>query len=441
MNTALLSGLAAAGLMMTGAPVVASQTIASLHSPHTQTGLMLTFEGSKGRSANLGQGVPYANGVPSGVPYSGVIARPGYHGIPRTDVYRRPFRGFVLPRYWVQPTFYVANFRNYGLSAPMAGYNWSRYYDDAVLTDSRGYVQDYRSGVNWNNSNDRTYDYREPEYGPSIRPDDSAYDFNSDSNVAFAAPDGSSYSYDGNWQGAYVDPQGRVFEGEWEGRVTRQDGVAGPGYPAPRQPAPAPAPQRPTAGAPYDGGYGYTSSNDDAREREDSYTVPRGFENYERCLKSSGVKGAAIGALLGGVSGNRIAGRGNRTGGTLLGAGIGGLLGVAVEKANDKCRQHDPRNVRPPVYAYTPQQQGYYYAQPQQLYYYAPAQPAYGAATQGGYYYYPQQFAPAVTPVTMAPVTTSVTTVTEEVYYENVRSAPRKKVVRKAKPKPRCACR
>lgn len=441
MNTALLSGLAAAGLMMTGAPVVASQTIASLHASNTQTGLVLTFESRKGRSANLGQGVPYANGAPSGVPFSGVIARPGYHGIPRTDVYRRPFRGFVLPRYWVQPTFYVANFRNYGLSAPMAGYNWSRYYDDAVLTDSRGYVQDYRSGVNWNNSNDRTYDYREPEYGPSIRPDDSAYDFNSDNNVAFAAPDGSSYSYDGNWQGAYVDPQGRVFEGEWEGRVTRQDGVAGRAYPAPRQPAPAPAPQRSTPGAPYDGGYGYTTSNYDAREREDYYAVPSGYENYERCLKSNGVKGAAIGALLGGVAGNRIAGRGNRTGGALLGAGIGGLLGVAVEKAHNNCRQHDPRNVRPPVYAYAPQQQGYYYAQPQQLYYYAPAQPAYGAATQGGYYYYPQQSAPAVTPVTMAPVTTSVTTVTEEVYYENVRTAPRKKVVRKAKPKPRCACR
>lgn len=426
MKTALLSGLAAAGLMMTGAPVVASQSVTAAHASKASTGLITVANGRKAGSGHMQPGVhmprptmPTMNGMKPGGHMSGFHPRPGFHGIPRTDVYRRPYRGFVLPRYWVQPTFYVANFQNYGLSAPMAGYNWSRDYDDAVLTDSRGYVQDYRSGVNWNNGNDRTYDYREPEYGPSIRPDDSAYDFSSDSNVAFAAPDGSSYSYDGDWQGEYVDPQGRVFEGEWEGRVTRHDGVAGPGYPAPRQPAPAP--RRPAAGAPY-GGADYNDSRYDDRDRGDYYNVPSGYEGYERCLKSNGVTGAAIGALLGGVAGNRIAGRGNRTGGTLVGAGIGGLLGVAVEKAHNNCRQHDPRNVRPPAYAYAPQQQSY------------------GNGWQGGYYYYPQS-APTVTVISMAPVTTTTTTVTEEVYYETVRSAPRKKAVRKWKPKPRCVCR
>lgn len=171
------------------------------------------------------------------------------------------------------------------------------------------------------NHDDRTYDYREPQYSPSIRPDDSAYDFGSDSNVAFAAPDGSSYSYDGNWQGAYVDPQGRVFEGEWQGRVTRHDGVA-----VPRYPAPAPhqqAPRHPAAGAPY--------------------ALPR-------------------------------------------------------------------------------------------------PQAAYGNAWQGGYYYYPQS-APTVTVINMTPVTTITTIVTEEVYYETIRSAPRKKAVRKWRPKRICVCR
>ncbi len=428
MNIVLLSGLATAGLLMTGAPASASQGIASPKASKASTGLVSTFEGRKAGSGHLQPGVGIARpnmhhmgGMKPGGHLTGFRPRPGYHGIPRTDVYRRPFQGFLLPRYWVQPTFFVSNFRNYGLSAPMPGYNWTRYYDDAVLADSRGYVQDYRSGINWDNGNDRTYDYREPEYGPSIRPDDSAYDFSNDSNVAFAAPDGSSYSYDGDWQGEYVDPQGRVFEGEWEGRVTRHDGVAGPGYPAPRKPAPAP--RRPAAGAPY-GGAEYNDSRYDDRDRGDYYNVPSGYEGYERCLKSNGVTGAAIGALLGGVAGNRIAGRGNRTGGTLVGAGIGGLLGVAVEKANDKCRQYRPREAGA---------QGYSYAQPR-------PQPGHGAGWQGGYYYYPQS-APTVTVISMAPVTTTTTTVTEEVYYETVRSAPRKKAVRKWKPKPACACR
>lgn len=431
MNTFLFSGVAAAGLMLSGAPAVASSAVSALESSQTPSALVMVAHGRKAGSSVATPGQYNVSFRP----------RPGFNGIPRTDVYRRPYRGFILPSYWVQPTFYVSNFNRYGLSTPMQGYNWTRYYDDAVLTDSRGYVQDYRSGVNWNDQNDRTSDYQEADYGPAILPDGNAYNWNDDSNVAYAAPDGSSYSYDGNWRGDYVDPQGRVFEGEWEGRVTRQDGVAGPGYPAPRQPMPAPVPQRPDAGAPYGQTnnpvtYGY----DARRDRDDNYTVPRGYENYERCLKSSGLKGAAIGALIGGVAGNRIAGRGNRTGGSLLGAGVGGLLGVAAEKASNNCRKHYPSDNRSPAYSYAqPQQPYYYYAQPQQVYYYAP-QPAYGAGVQGGYYYYPQAM-PAPTVVTGAPYTTTTTTVTEEVYYENVPTAPRKKAVRKWKPKPRCSCR
>ena len=263
------------------------------------------------------------------------------------------------------------------------------------------------------------------EYAPSIRPDDSVYDFYNDSSIAFAASDGASYSYDGDWQGGYVDPQGRVFDGEWEGRVTRHDGVASLGYPAPAPaPAPrhpAPAPPRPAAGAPYDGA-NYHDNHYGDRDRGGYYYVPDGYEGYERCLKSNGVTGAAIGALLGGLAGNRIAGRGNRRGGTLVGAGIGGLLGVAVEKANDTCRQYRLREAAPQVYSY------------------AQRYPSYVAGWQGGYYYYPQS-APTVTVISMAPVTTITTTVTEEVYYETVRSAPRKKAVRKWRPKPICVCR
>jgi Ni/Co efflux regulator RcnB len=403
MRTVLFASVAAAA-MLVGLPAQASDSARNMTTATSADQLQTVAQGRKsgGHMGAPGIGMPRPGGH-----HVGFHPRPGYHGIPRTDVYRRPHRGFILPRYWIQPTFYVSNFRNFGLSAPSNGYYWSRYYDDAVLTDNRGYVQDYRSDVSWDGDNyggpDRTSDYREPEYGPAMRPDASAYDLDS-GDVAFAAPDGSSYSYDGQWDGEYVDPQGKVFEGDWSGRVTRQDGVSGPGYPA--------GPQN--AGAPY--------SESDYAYDDDRYEVPRGYENYERCLKSNGLKGAAIGALLGGVAGNRIAGRGDRTGGTLLGAGIGGLLGVAVEKASNKCSQHRPRDPRPPV--------GYQQPYPQ---------PAYGQAWQGGYYYYPQ---PVVTTITMAPVTTTTTTVTEEVFYETVK-AHRKPAVRKwrPKPKPRCTCR
>jgi len=341
----------------------------------------------------------------------------------------------------MQPRFYVSNYQVLGLARPSNGYRWSRYYDDAVLADPRGYVHDYRSGVNWNAGHAPQGGYHDqPAYGPAMRPDAQAYDWGDDGNVAFAAPDGSSYSYGGEWNGEYVDPQGRVFEGEWEGTVTRHGGAAGPGHPAP--------PRQTGAPYPHDDGYGLGDERrptseyglgderrppttayglGDERGYSDNYTVPRGYEGYERCLKSNGLKGGVIGAIIGGVAGNRIAGRGDRLGGSLLGAGLGGLAGVAIEKATNKCKKHAPRyeeHARP----YPPQ--GYPHGYPQQ-----------GHGWQGGYYYYPQA-APTVTVITMAPVTTTTTTVTEEVYYETVRSAPRKKAVRKwkPKPKPRCVC-
>lgn len=65
------------------------------------------------------------------------------------QAYRTPFRGFVLPEYWTQPNFYIEDFDRYGFAAPQDGYGWSRYYDDAVLTDSTGRVSDVVKGVDW----------------------------------------------------------------------------------------------------------------------------------------------------------------------------------------------------------------------------------------------------------------------------------------------------
>ena len=117
---------------------------------------------------------------------------------------------------------------------------------------------------------------------------------------------------------------------------------------------------------------------------------------------------------MGAAAGNRIAGRGNRTAGSLIGGGLGALAGLGVEKSMKKCEKYLPRDGE-----YGP---GYGHA--------------YGAYPYGYYYY----AAPIVT-YSMVPVTT--TTVTEEIYYETVpvkRKAARKW---KAKPKakPRCVCR
>lgn len=65
--------------------------------------------------------------------------------------YRRPVRGFALPRYWIQPSFYIGNYATYGLPTPPPGFGWSRYYDDAVMTDADGRVRDSRSGIRWEN--------------------------------------------------------------------------------------------------------------------------------------------------------------------------------------------------------------------------------------------------------------------------------------------------
>ena len=60
--------------------------------------------------------------------YAGWRAPGGWNG------YQRPVYGYVLPRYWVSPNYYIANYGAYGLPAPAYGYGWSRYYDDAVMT-------------------------------------------------------------------------------------------------------------------------------------------------------------------------------------------------------------------------------------------------------------------------------------------------------------------
>ncbi|WP_088190096.1 RcnB family protein [Sphingobium sp. Z007] len=152
--------------------------------------------------------------------------------------YQRPVYGYVLPQYWTSPNYYIANYGAYGLPAPAYGYGWSRYYDDAVMTDRYGRVYDSRRDIDWNR---------------------------------------------------------------------------------------------------YEGGYGPDGDDD---------------RYYDEPRRDNGVGGAAIGAVVGGVAGNRIAGRGNRTAGTLIGAGVGAVAGLAIDKAEDGPRRNAPPPPRRPGVGY-----------------------------------------------------------------------------------------
>ncbi len=62
-----------------------------------------------------------------------------------------------MPSYWNAPRFYVGDWSTYGLAQPPYGYNWARYYDDAVLIDSRGSVYDTATGIEWDRADAAGY--------------------------------------------------------------------------------------------------------------------------------------------------------------------------------------------------------------------------------------------------------------------------------------------
>ena len=327
--------------------------------------------------------------------------------------YRKPYRGFRLPQTYIQPSYFIGNFGYYGLRQPSFGYGWSRYYDDAVLTDRYGVVQDARYNVDWDRYN-QGYDdgYRDGRatYDPGVFTDDdrvlstpSAYDgsqstYQGDWDGAYRE-DGS---YQGQWQGTYRDADGRVYEGEYSGTFI------GDGEMAPHWGSHADQVSRPQQPVPYPDDRGFR----DERAEELAY--------LEQCKKSSGIGGAIVGGAIGAFAGNRIAGRGNRLGGSLIGGGLGAVAGAAIDQGTDRCRKllkqhgYDRQEARqypdhPPVHHRRPQ--------PPQTY------PAYPSGWNGQYgpaYYYPQA-QPMVTTIVIqsAPVTTTTTTtyIEEEVVY------------------------
>lgn len=97
------------------------------------------------------------------------------------------------------------------------------------------------------------------------------------------------------------------------------------------------------AAVPAQAGRGYDDdyySNDGRYDRYDHNNHRRGDRYYRgnaRCDKGTG--GTIIGAVAGGLLGNEVARRGNKTEGSIIGAAVGALAGRAIDKSDSNCRR------------------------------------------------------------------------------------------------------
>ena len=221
MQRIILSGLAlgAAALSMPAANAANGTTAVTVAAPATA---------SVGRHGMTGRNVlPHRWGHRAGGRWHGGFT-----------VWRRPTIGFVLPRYWVQPAFFIPNYSAYGLAAPPYGYGWSRYYDDAVLTDRYGRILDSRSGIRRDAGKDSYRAGGHPHHDtPPPRLPNYDYGVESDHGVTYRGdihPDDMRDSdYRGTWTGTWTGEDGRTYSGTYEGAYRREDT---PTYAAPMLP-------------------------------------------------------------------------------------------------------------------------------------------------------------------------------------------------------------
>ena len=84
----------------------------------------------------------------------------------------------------------------------------------------------------------------------------------------------------------------------------------------------------------------YDSQGNYVRPRTltDSEQMWLGEDGQYHCRRKNGTTGLVIGAVAGGVLGNVIAGRGDKTLGTIVGAVGGGLIGRAIARRELKCQ-------------------------------------------------------------------------------------------------------
>ena len=94
----------------------------------------------------------------------------------------------------------------------------------------------------------------------------------------------------------------------------------------------------------YDDGYSRYDRGDryDRDDRREYHRGDRYYQNsrndYQRC-RNSGTGGTIIGAVAGGLLGNEVARRGNRTEGSIIGAAVGALAGRAIDKSDSNCNR------------------------------------------------------------------------------------------------------
>ncbi len=207
----------------------------------------------------------------------------------------------------------------------------------------------------------------------------------------------------GTWDGTYETPDGRRYEGRYEGTVEGRPGVD---YPPP---------------PPY------------AEARRGGYDPRHEAEMAQRCGHDNAIGGAIAGGLIGGVAGNRIAGRGDRAAGTMIGGGVGAIAGAAVGSEADKEQCETWWTSR--TYYGGAYPGGYYQAGPH-------VYQDHGYGHGYGYGWYSPGVVVVTTITNGAPVITERVETSTRTYYENVPVRKRHVAKRKwtPKPKPRCVC-
>lgn len=143
--------------------------------------LALAPQAASAQAAGATAGVPmqagsaWGHGAPMGAPMAG---GPAYASAPMTHMgpppgawhsggnYRRPVRGWKVPKHYRDRGYIVADWRGWGFGQPGPGMAWIRYYDDALLVDSAGRVVDCRYGVNWDGGYRGGAYAGGPGYGP-----------------------------------------------------------------------------------------------------------------------------------------------------------------------------------------------------------------------------------------------------------------------------------
>ena len=80
-------------------------------------------------------------------------------------------------------------------------------------------------------------------------------------------------------------------------------------------------------------------NNDDGYYDYDNGGYYGNDRRQRRCDKGTG--GTIIGAVVGGLAGREVARRGNKTEGVIIGAAIGALAGRAIDKADSNCRRRN----------------------------------------------------------------------------------------------------